>query len=159
MKKYLLGVILCLPAFATVDRELMKKGYEVYKKSCSACHREYVSSEEIMRFRKMAMMGKRPPIAAPPMNEVSIRVKHFYPDEIDFIEFVKDYITNPSREKGVCMPMAYKLFGVMPPIGKSLTEEEKEAVAYWLYHNYKGSWKEFMKEIKGMGKMKGNHKE
>ncbi len=148
MHKVLLSFILVIPAFAVPKEELMKKGYEVFKKTCSACHREYASKREIMRFRKMAMMGKRPPIAAPPMNEVSMRVKHFYPDEIDFINFVKDYITNPSREKGVCMPMAFKLFGVMPPIGKGLSEEEKEAVAYWLYHHYKGSWEEFMKGMR-----------
>ena len=155
MKKLLLGFLITLPLFASPNEELMKKGYEVYKKNCSACHREYVSHEEVMKFRKMAMMGKRPPIAAPPMNEVSLRVKHFYPDEVDFIEFVKDYITNPSREKGVCMPMAYKLFGVMPPIGKTLSEEEKEAVAYWLYHNYKGTWEEFMGKMRKMHNMKG----
>ena len=155
MKKLLLGLSITLPLFASPNEELMKKGYEVYKKNCSACHREYVSHEEVMKFRKMAMMGKRPPIAAPPMNEVSLRVKHFYPDEVDFIEFVKDYITNPSREKGVCMPMAYKLFGVMPPIGKTLSEEEKEAVAYWLYHRYKGSWEEFMGKMREMHHMKG----
>lgn len=149
MKKLILGVLMVIPAFATPNQELIKKGYEVYKKSCSACHKESVSPEEIRKFRKMAMMGKRPPIAAPPMNEVALRVKHFYPDEFDFIQFVKDYITNPSRDKGVCMPMAYKLFGVMPPIGKSLSEQEKEAVAYWLYYNYKGSWKDFMRKMRG----------
>lgn len=148
MNKVLLSLILVISAFAVPKEELMKKGYEVFKETCSACHTEYVSKREIMRFRKMAMMGKRPPISAPPMNEVSMRVKHFYPDEIDFINFVKDYITNPSREKGVCMPMAFKLFGVMPPIGKGLSDEEKEAVAYWLYHHYKGSWKEFMKGMR-----------
>ncbi|WP_461829369.1 c-type cytochrome [Aquifex sp.] len=159
MKKIAVWFLFAIPAFATPNEELMKKGYEVFKKSCSACHREYMSHEEIRELRRKAMMGERPPIAAPPMNEVSIRVKHFYPDELDFIEFVKDYITNPSREKGVCMPMAFKLFGVMPPIGKSLTEEEKEAVAYWLYHNYKGSWEEFRRKMRGKHGMGGRHKE
>ena len=38
------------------------------------------------------------------------------------------------------MPMAYKRFGTMPPIGKGLSEAEREAVANWLYTNFKGSW-------------------
>lgn len=152
MKRILIGLLFGVPLFASPQEDLLKKGYEVYKKHCSACHREYISHEEIRKIRERVMKGERPPLAAPPMNEVSARVKHFFPDELDFVEFVKDYITNPSREKGVCMPMAFKLFGVMPPIGKNLSEEEKEAVAYWLYHNYKESWREFRKRMRGKHK-------
>jgi len=146
MKKALLFFAFALPVFA-FDQNLLKKGYEVYKKHCSACHIEHASPQQMRKFRMMAMHGKKPPISAPPMNEVSARVKHFYPSEVEFITFVKNYITNPSREKGVCMPMAYKLFGVMPPIGKALSEEEKEAVAYWLYHNYKEKWGEMRRKM------------
>ncbi len=42
--------------------------------------------------------------------------------------------------------MAYEIFGVMPPIGKSMSEEEKDAVARWLYRNFSKSWEEFIKE-------------
>jgi len=62
------------------------------------------------------------------------------------VRFVSDYITNPSREKGVCLPMAYKVFGVMPPIGRTLSEEEKEAVSLWLYRNFKYTWEEFIEK-------------
>ena len=129
-----------------VSKEEIKFGYQVYKKSCAACHWETVKPEQIRDIRKTVRAGGRPPFGAPPMSEVSARVKKFYPTEEKFVAFVKDYITNPSREKGVCMPMAYKIFGVMPPIGKGLSEEEKEAVAKWLYHRYKLTWEEFMKK-------------
>lgn len=33
---------------------------------------------------------------------MSARVKKFYPEEEDFVRFVVDYITNPSKEK-VCV--------------------------------------------------------
>ncbi|GAB6065572.1 cytochrome c [Aquifex pyrophilus] len=153
MRKVFFFALLPLTIFAAEKDELFKKGYEVYKRSCSACHVEYMSPQEIRKIRMTVMRGGKPPISAPPMNEVSARVKHFYPNELEFVEFVKDYITNPSREKGVCMPMAFKLFGVMPPIGKTLTEEEKEAVAYWLYHRYKETWRGMKREM--MGDMKG----
>jgi len=93
----------------------------------------------------MAKAGKRPPINAPPMNEVSARLKHFFPTEDKFVDFVVDYITYPSREKGKCLPMAFKMFGVMPPIGLQLTEEERRAVALWLYHNFTEKWEDFNK--------------
>jgi mono/diheme cytochrome c family protein len=94
-------------------------GFEVYKNYCASCHSLYP-----------------PPLKAPPMSMVSYRVKTFYPKREDFVRFVKDYITEPSQEKGVCMPMAYRMFGVMPPVGKGMSEEEKEAVARWLFENF-----------------------
>ncbi len=121
-------------------------GYKVFKKNCSSCHMEHAPAEKLAKIRELVKKGQKPPFKAPPMSEVSARVKKFYPDELAFVEFVKDYITNPSKEKGVCLPMAYKIFGVMPPIGKGMEEKDKEAVAKWLYHNFKDSWEEFMRK-------------
>jgi len=42
--------------------------------------------------------------------------------------------------------MAYKLFGVMPAIGKNMKEEDKEAVAIWLYRRFDETWEEFIKK-------------
>ena len=122
---------------------VLQKGYEVYQNVCSSCHILKVDREKIREIRRMVMMGKKPPLKAPPMNEVSARLKFFFKDEESFKEFVKDYITNPSREKGKCMPMAFKMFGVMPPIGKGLTEEQKEAVSTWLYRAFNDKWEDF----------------
>ncbi|NPB06782.1 MAG: cytochrome c [Aquificae bacterium] len=138
-----------------VNEELMKKGYEVFKKHCQACHVEYASPEKMREIVAIIRSGGKPPIAAPPMNEVAARVKHFFPEEEDFIEFVVDYITEPSREKGLCKPKAFEVFGVMPPIGKSLSEEEKRAVAYWMYHRYQETWEEMMRHHRPQGKGKG----
>jgi hypothetical protein len=129
-----------------VSEDVLRKGYEVYKKSCSSCHVEQASPQELAKIRELVKAGKKPPFKAPPMSEVSARVKKFYPDELSFVEFVKDYITNPSKDKGVCLPMAFKIFGVMPPIGKGLKEEEKESVARWLYHRFTDSWEEFIRK-------------
>jgi len=126
-------------------KALVAKGYQVFLQNCAACHRERISKEEEMKFRKMVKSDVKPPIKAPPMNEISARLKVFFPNEKEFVNFVKDYITNPSREKGKCLPKAFKMFGVMPAIGTSLTEDEKEAVALWLYHNFNDKWSDFSK--------------
>ncbi len=55
----------------------------------------------------------------------------------EFIAYVKDYIQYPSEEKGFCRPKAYKRFGVMPPVGKSMTEDERHLIAVWLYRHFK----------------------
>ncbi len=139
--------------FAEPDIEEIKRGYEVFKNNCSICHREEVSLYEFLQARKNVLAGKRPEnLDAPPMNLISARIKEFFPTELEFVEFVKDYITNPSREKGVCQPAAYAFFGVMPPIGESLSEEEKEAVAKWMYYRFSGLWHEIFKKVKAMEK-------
>jgi len=130
------------------NKAILAKGYQVYLQNCAACHRMRISKEEEMKFRKMAQSGVKPPIKAPPMNEISARLKVFFPKEQDFVNFVTDYITNPSREKGKCLPMAFKMFGVMPAIGASLTDDEKKAVALWLYHNFNDKWSDFSKGMK-----------
>ncbi|WP_456402386.1 c-type cytochrome [Persephonella sp.] len=138
------GMLLSFSAFGA--EEEYQKGYQIYKKICASCHVEEVSPEEIAKIRESVKAGEKPPFKAPPMSEVSARVKKFYPDEESFVNFVKDYITSPSKKKGVCLPMAYKLFGVMPAIGKNMKEEDKEAVAVWLYRRYDETWEEFIKK-------------
>lgn len=102
-------------------------GEEIYKAKCMMCHAN-------------TGMMKKSNMKAPPMPMVSKRLKMKLKSREDFIAFVEDYIQNPSQKKGFCMPMAYKRFGTMPPIGKTLTKEERATIAAWLYDNYKGSW-------------------
>ena len=153
MKKIVLALILGLSALQA------STGAEIYKAKCSMCHKEKgmmnkeqmqsmrakmqkASKEEKMAMREqMALKMKKSGMRAPAMPMVSKRLKMMLKTREDFIAFVADYIQNPSQEKGFCMPMAYKNFGTMPPIGKGLTKEERGAVAAWLYDNFKGTWK------------------
>jgi len=152
MKKLLLIAILGLGSlFAST-------GEEVYKAKCSMCHKakgmmnesemksmkskmQSATKEEKMAMKESMMMKmKKSGMRAPAMPMVSKRLKSQLKDREAFIAFVEDYIQNPSKEKGFCMPMAYKRFGTMPPIGKGMSKEERVTVAAWLYDNYKGSW-------------------
>jgi len=75
-------------------------------------------------------------LLAPPMPAVSKRLQRDIHSKEKFIAFVKNYIQNPSRDKGHCSDKAFKNLGTMPPIGKSLTKEERNAVSLWLYENF-----------------------
>lgn len=97
----------------------------IYKAKCASCH---------------ALKGMQKDMKAPPMPMVSMRLKKMIDSKDEFISFVKDYIQNPSQEKGFCMPTAYKRFGVMPAIGKTMTQEEIQSIAQWLYDDFKGNW-------------------
>ena len=152
MKKLLLTTLL------TVSALYATSGEDIYKAKCAMCHAnkgmmdkeqmqsmrekmQNASKEERMAMKqKMMQKMKKSGIKAPPMPMVSKRLKMKLATRADFIAFVEDYIQNPSQSKGYCMPMAYKRFGTMPPIGKSMTKKERATVAAWLYDNYKGSW-------------------
>jgi hypothetical protein len=112
------------------------EGYEVYKNHCQKCHIELISkAETLKRFKTLK---------APPMIEVSNRLKTnvIIADDDDDIKrrvviaFVKDYIENPSLNHSMCHPMAIERFDIMPSLKGKLSEEEKEAVAAWVYDRY-----------------------
>lgn len=103
-------------------------GKTVYEKYCISCHLE-----------KSRVNEDKAKLKAPPLNRVSQRLKMNTSSKEEFIAYVKDYIQNPSREKGFCRPKAYERFGVMPPIGKTMAEDERQLIAVWLYRHFKVS--------------------
>lgn len=111
-------------------------GYAVYQKYCMQCHVEMLSkAETLKRFKTLK---------APPMVEVSNRLKEnviIADDDEDvkrrvIIAFIKDYIEHPDLEYSMCHPMALERFDVMPSLKGRLNDEEKQAVAEWVYDRY-----------------------
>jgi cytochrome c1 len=139
-----------------------QSGENVYKQYCASCHTkdmmmdmnsmmeqqkkmQTATNEErqAMREKMMIKMNDKD-MKAPAMPMISMRIKHMTESKEEFMDFVKDYIQSPSIEKGFCMPRAYERFGVMPPIGKGMSESERNMIAQWLYESFNGSWSESM---------------
>ncbi|WP_353662346.1 c-type cytochrome [Hydrogenimonas sp. SS33] len=110
------------------------EGAKVYENYCKACH----------TLQPPSAMARSQAMKAPPMMMVAHRVRRFVGgDKVRFVAFVTDYIRHPDRSKGVCMPMAYRRFGTMPPIGASMSVKERRSVAEWIYERFKstgGAW-------------------
>ncbi|MCX6074280.1 MAG: c-type cytochrome [Campylobacterales bacterium] len=113
-------------------------GYSVYKKQCMQCHVEMMEKQEVLKKFKT--------LKAPPMVEVSNRLKEniMIKEEDDavkrrvIIAFIKDYIENPNIDYSMCRLGALDRFGVMPSLKGKLTEEERQAVAEWVHDRYSG---------------------
>ena len=112
-------------------------GESVYKLKCASCH--------MLNAPKGMMDGNHSKMVndmkAPPMSKISAKIKGaFDNNESKAIAFVADYIVNPDANKSLCMARAVKAFGLMPPIGKGMSEAEIAVVSKWLVTNFKGTW-------------------
>ena len=128
------SLILCASSLFAQNAD----GYRVYKEKCASCHIEIMSKTDALHNLKN--------LKAPPMIEVSGRLKENIKttdDEEDvnrhlFILFVKDYIVEPQLDNSMCHVGALERFGTMLSLKGKISEEEKQAVAEWLYDRYEG---------------------
>jgi len=112
-------------------------GEGVYTAKCAVCH-TLEMKKDISKEEKMKMMET---MKAPPMSKISAKLKDSFDDNQTAVEaFLIDYIQNPSAEKAQCMVAAIEKFGVMPAIGKAMSEEERTAVAKWVFENFDEKW-------------------
>ena len=136
MKKIILTLVF---AFVSIQAQT---GTEIFTTKCVACHQENMPEKMTKEIKAKFL--------APPMAKVSMKLKQNFKTQKEFVAFVTDYITNPSKEKALCNARAVKSFGLMPAVGKTMKDKEKEEVANWLYTHFKSS-------AKACGGKDGNH--
>jgi len=120
MKKlWILALVMMVPFSAQAD-----EGKKVYDEVCSKCH--------VLKMGwQIEDMSK---LSAPPFPGVVRAVRGVFNNEAQFVEFVSTYIQNPTRIRSRVKDAIPQRFGLMPNIGADLTQEQREAVAKWMYH-------------------------
>lgn len=109
------------------------EGREIFDKKCASCH--------LYEVHKVDFNKVKTSLKAPPMNEISRRVKTrikvYFEDIHRFVvvSFLKEYIKHPSFDYYMCDDTAVARFGIMPAI-TDLTEEEYQVISEWIYDNY-----------------------
>lgn len=79
---------------------------------------------------------------APPMMAVAFHVTNFIQTNDESlripkaIEFVKDYVIHPSKEKSFCDKESLKSYGVMPSQKGKVTQEELDAIAHYMFEHF-----------------------
>ena len=113
---------------------------KLFDSKCSACHIKTRPTD-------------RSKMVAPPIMGVLRHVKITYPTKEKAVNFIKDYVFNPSKDKAVCMPQRIAKFGLMPSQKGAVTKAEVEKIASWLYDNFppKG-FRGMMERGMGMGR-------
>jgi len=79
---------------------------------------------------------------APSMMAVTFHLKDFIksnnPSEHEdkVVNFIKDYVINPSREKSFCDKESLDSYGVMPSQKGNVTKDELDAIAHYMYQTF-----------------------
>ena len=115
---------------------LANEGASLFDAKCAMCH---------VTNRPSDMST----LVAPPIMGVMNHVKMTYPNKVNAVKFIVNYVQEPSRSKAVCMPQKIQRFGLMPSQKGNVTPEELAAIASWLYDNYPP------KGLRGRGMGKG----
>jgi len=125
--KYLLMAGLLLSNLLAID------GQSIFDQRCASCHRYKVKKQDFGK--------EKHSLKAPPMNEISRRLKkRIQVSDEDIhrfvvISFIKEYIKHPSFAYYMCDEKAIGRFDIMPAI-TDLNEDEYQAVAEWIYDHY-----------------------
>jgi hypothetical protein len=109
----------------------------LFDKYCVGCHfKQQITFEQ--------MKAQREHIKAPPISVVMERMKAFIVVKVDdedvqkavITAFMKDYILEPSIDKGICHVNCYVQFGTMPSQKGKVPPKELEKIVSWVYDNY-----------------------
>jgi len=96
---------------------------DIFDEKCGMCHMKTIPQDKSS-------------LIAPPLMGVMRHVKMSYPNKKAAMNFIVDYVQNPSRSKAVCKPQKIARFGVMPSQKGNITLIELRKVASWIYDNY-----------------------
>ena len=119
--------------FSGCDDKKSKNNYDgkkLLETKCASCHNlnmpPIISDDEL----------------APPMMAVAFHVYNFVnpSDESQrgakAIEFVVDYVENPSFEKSFCDKESLKRYGLMPSQKENLTKDKTKAIATYMFKHF-----------------------
>jgi len=132
MKRVVTLVCFCLVIFSGCEQKQKPEldGKKLLQEKCSQCHNLDLPPKTFKDEK------------APPMMAVAFHIKDFIPatDESEkipkAIDFVKDYVINPSASKSFCDKKSLETYGVMPSQKGKVTQDELEAIAEYMFAHY-----------------------
>jgi hypothetical protein len=108
---------------ASLSLNAAPSGEALFDANCAVCH-----------MKERPTPQTRATMVAPPAMGVMFHVKEAFPGDRDAaLEFVQDYVMNPSASKAKCLPRSIKRFGVMPSQKGVVTAEELSLIADYMY--------------------------
>ena len=117
----------------TINAKEIASAQKIFQKKCQMCHNLQKPKNKAQKMKMVA-----PPISVAmrsvvigldavegPVSDAELR-------EIS-IEFLTDYLKDPSAEKGYCEEISYKKFGTMPSLKGFMTDKQIDTVVPWIF--------------------------
>jgi cytochrome c len=129
-KSLFLGILLLGMGGCQTKQKSNLNGEKLLEQKCSQCHNTDLPPKTFKDEK------------APPMMAVAFHIKDFIKassesDKIPkAIEFVKDYVVNPSASKSFCDKESLKSYGLMPSQKGKVTQEELQAIAEYMFEHF-----------------------
>ena len=98
-------------------------GEALFEAKCAACHAK-IRPDDTSKLKAPVAMG------------ITRHVKRQYPQKEDAVNFIVDYVQNPTAQKATCIPQSIERFGLMPSMKGVATTEEFTKIAEYLYDNF-----------------------
>ena len=131
-------IIICLGIGLSILSAGETTGKELFEKNCMTCHATSKSFDQVK--------------AAPPIMGVAKRVKMYYSNKEDAVNFIVDFAQNPNASVSVFPDRAVQKFGLMPSMKGIMTDEEFKKVGEYIYDNFPFGGK---RRFGGQGKFGG----
>jgi len=130
--RYLYGILVMVWMAGCLDGTPKEKldGEVLIEQKCATCHNLDMPPKSYEHE------------VAPSMMAITFHLKDFIQSndpsehEAKIVDFVKDYVIAPSREKSFCDKASLDSYGVMPSQKGNVTEAELEAIAHYMYATY-----------------------
>jgi cytochrome c len=113
-----------------------KTALDIYAKKCAMCHNtdgpETYEEKKAMVAPPMLLAMKSVTIGVDaieePKNKKQLRLL--------VIDFLKDYVMEPHRDKSFCEDIMFKRFGVMPSLKGFISKEQLDIVIPYVYDTF-----------------------
>jgi cytochrome c len=125
-----MALLIGLLSGCTESNKVKLDGEELLEQKCAKCHNLDMPPKSYENE------------VAPSMMAVTFHLKDFIKSndpsehEAKVVEFIKDYVIAPSRDKSFCDKASLDSYGVMPSQKGNVTEDELEAIAQYMYKTY-----------------------
>lgn len=129
-----LSVFLFLASFVFANN--LSNPQTIYQKKCQMCHAmdypETIEEKKAQVAPNMLMVMRNIGIGIEAVEEPKDK------EELRkiVIEFMNDYIFNPSPEKSYCEEIIFKHFDYMPSLKGFISKKEAEIVVPWIYDTF-----------------------
>ena len=90
----------------------------LFEQNCKSCH-------------AITKPKNKNEVIAPTIMGVMKHIKVEFNSKEKAVEFISDYVLNPTKQKAICQPEKLEKFGLMPSLKGVISKDELKRLSFW----------------------------